>query len=145
MNFKRHREKGKRQKSHRIWLDEAKRYRISWSSEYQGIRIRPCFYALVRTVASPQDLFEMWDFVGVRRGYKTLSKATEACELHERIWNAVLALGKQKNFIERLKAIKARSIAGRGPLRRSMLSGLPKWVLPLCNRRILDSLFPPAH
>jgi hypothetical protein len=48
----------------------------------------------VRCVMGPRDTREIWDFAGARKPYKTLAKAQQACELNERIWNAVIALDK---------------------------------------------------
>ena len=129
-------------KLHRMWMDLGKRYRITWNREYMGITIAPHFHACVRCFLAPRDPREIWDFVGARKPYKTLAKAQQACELNERIWNAVIALNDEKHFMRRLDALKTRSIAGTGLLKRSMLRGLPKWVAKVCNPRLLEYLFP---
>jgi hypothetical protein len=131
-------------KLHKMWMDPGKRYRITWNRQYMGITISPLFQACVRCVEGPRDTRESWDFAGARKPYKTLAKAQQACELNERIWNAVIALNDEKHFMRRLDALKARSVAGTGLLKRSMLRGLPKWVAKVCNPRLLEYLFPSA-
>jgi hypothetical protein len=79
MNFKLRSIKGRSRKLYKEWLDETRRYRITWSREVDGVRVPPHFHACVR-ITLP-DGREMWDFAGCHRPYKTFKKAAEACEI----------------------------------------------------------------
>lgn len=80
MDFKRRSVKGKSRKFYKLWLDETRQYRITWTREVFGVRVPPHFYACVRIILP--DGREMWDFVGRRGPYKTFKKAAEECEAH---------------------------------------------------------------
>jgi len=144
VEFKRRRIAGP-QKLHRLWADHARRYRITWDREFQGVTIQPHFYACVHGARSLQDPVEIWDFCGRRKPYKTLAKAIQACELNERFWNAAIALGNERHFARRLESLRARAMDGTGTLKRSMLSNLPLWVLKACDPRVLEYLFPASR
>ncbi|MGA2059102.1 MAG: hypothetical protein ABSG67_01375 [Thermoguttaceae bacterium] len=72
--------KGRSRKSYKEWLDETKRYRITWITEVGGVRVPPHFYACVR-IRLPNGR-EMWDFAGRRGPYRTFKLASKACETH---------------------------------------------------------------
>jgi hypothetical protein len=143
MNFTRKRVKGQNQKHHKLWLDDDKRYRITWRRECFGVRVPPAFFACVRCQRSMMDSTPVWYFAGQRRPYKTFEKAKEICELHERIWNAVAALNDEKHYVNKLRELRAsHGRIGAGPLSQDVLTSLPKWVMKAVSRRILDTLFP---
>jgi hypothetical protein len=80
MNFKLRTIKGRSRKLYKEWLDETRRYRITWIREVGGIRVPPHFYACVR-IKLPNGR-ELWDFADRRGPYKTFRKAVEACGAH---------------------------------------------------------------
>lgn len=134
MQFKRKRLRGQDQKVRRTWLSEDG-YRIVWRREVYGVRVPACFQATVRTIIPNYggiegELFQMWDFVGPRRLFKTLGTASAACELHRRLWTKACEATGVRQLLE---------IFGRLP------NGHPVWVRKKLNRKVYELLTRPRY
>lgn len=108
MNFRRKKAKGHVARISKLWLSENKQYRITWRSEVYGIALPPRFFACVRCVRRLDVLEDWWEFAGARRPYKTMKKAVEACERHEKAWTEIIALNPERHFITKLLAIREK-------------------------------------
>ena len=59
------------------WLDTTKKYRITYRSEVEGIKVPAKFYAFKLEIINDRDF---WDFIERHRQYKTFKTAVTACE-----------------------------------------------------------------
>jgi hypothetical protein len=100
--------------------------------------VPPAFYACVR-VHSFDDR-SMWAFAAHCRPYKTMAAAVDACEKHERIWNAVIELGAASGRrLDRLMVLKQRGKVGRGG---DMLAMVPLWAAAQLDPVLMNMLQP---
>lgn len=137
MEFTRKRSRGRDQKTYREWYDESRQYQIRWRSEWQGIKVIPAYYSLVRCEAGDNV---MWDFVGRFGPYKTFNKALEEAERNRKVWERFLEIanGERKGRMDKVRALDLRTRhAGR-----RILGSLPMWVKGIAEPKALRLLFP---
>jgi len=128
MNFIRKRTK----KPNKLWLSECRQYRIIYRREVEGIAVSPSYSACVVAVRSMTDRARLWDFAYLRRSYKTLKKAQEACAKNKALWDKIVALGTLTNNVRKLETLAEQ-------FRHKTL---PLWVLKKCHPSIVEALFP---
>jgi hypothetical protein len=140
MEFTRKKKRGMDRRVMKIWLSEDKQYKIVWTCECMGVPIRPHFHALVYVVAGER---RAWGFAGRTGPYRKLKAAIEACEKHQKIWQAALDIskGEYKGRADRLRALDGRARAGSGVTRARLLMSLPEWVLRQAPPNLLATLY----
>ena len=116
-------------KLRKVWISQKPyHYKIVWRREVFGVSVPGRFQVTLLSIRAGNFVggqTEMWSFVD-RPLYKTLKKAVEACERHQRIWD---------------KAIQCPSMRAL----RSLFQGrkpydIPKWAFGRLDRKILGAL-----
>ena len=130
MNFHRKKAKGHVARISKLWLSENKQYRITWRSEVYGIALPPRFFACIRCIRRLDMLEDWWEFAGARRPYKTMKRAVEACERHEKAWAEVIALNAERHFITKLIEIREKYLCET--------RSIPKFAMRSVRQAILE-------
>lgn len=142
MEFVRKKRRGQQQSVSREWVSDDGHYRIVWRREVYGVKVRPGYHPLVRSINNFG--FEFWSFAGARRPYKTLDLAKEACEKNRRLWEAFckIAESERKGRADRVRALDAKATLGSGASAHKIMSVLPIWVKEAAEPFLIRILFP---
>jgi hypothetical protein len=114
------------------WLAESGNYRITFRDEYQGVRLPPAYYSVVRCVND--DGHEYWGFVGRRGPYKTKKKAEQEAQRHQTYWQRAIRRCKATREVIRALEVKSRVKGHR------ILLSRPVWVRDSVDAKLLKRL-----
>lgn len=127
----------------REWRDETGNYRIRWRANVGGVEVRPAYYALVKSVASPGDT-PFWSFCGAKRPYRTFESAAKAAGKNQRLWRRFsrIAASRRPGRADKLRELDRKAVVGKGAKGHRVMSTLPTWVLEVAPISAVRALFP---
>lgn len=131
------------------WLstDPEGHYRITYSSDVRGVKVRPHFHALVNVLATPNGERPIWWFAGKRGRYYSLTTATAACQRHYKTWLRAIKLAGtgRKGRGAKIEALKVKAVNGQGVMANRLLTSVPVWARAAVDAKVLARLFPTSR
>jgi hypothetical protein len=126
------------------WLSTDGHYKVTYIRDVLGVKVRPHYHALVRTMNGDRP---GWGFAGRRGPYYALTTATKACERHFKYWQRALKIAHTKRLgrAERLEKLQLKAREGKSVTANRLLLNAPIWAIETVEAKVLKRLFPSAR